>query len=128
MSEKSIQSEIHAKLASRPDIRLFRNNIGMAYQGRVVSKSENVIVIEQYRHIKYGLQNPGGHDLIGWKSITITPEMVGKKIAVFASVECKNGKSGKPSDEQTAFQNAVIHFGGISGLARSLQDAEKIFE
>jgi hypothetical protein len=50
-------------------MRLWRNNIGLAfYQGK---------------YVQYGLA-PGSGDLIGFRSVTITPEMVGQRVAVFA--------------------------------------------
>ena len=38
--------------------------------------------------IQYGL-SIGSSDLIGWRSVEVTPEMVGKRVAIFAAVEVK---------------------------------------
>ena len=61
--------------------------------------------------------------MIGWTSLTVTPDLVGRKIAVFTAIEAKAIK-GKPSPEQTRFIEAVARAGGIAGIARS--DAEAV--
>lgn len=68
-----------------------------------------------------GLGGDGGSDLIGYKIVTITPEMVGKKVAVFAALEAKKGKNGATAD-QIKFINAVRLNGGIAGVFRSIDD------
>jgi ribosomal protein S19 len=38
--------------------------------------------------VQFGLCK-GSADLIGWKRVTVTPEMVGSTVAVFTSIEVK---------------------------------------
>lgn len=104
--------------------RLFRNNTGKAYQGKVTSRVNRTVEIENYRIVNFGLTT-GSSDLIGWYSMEITPEMVGKKVAVFAAVECKVGR-GKTSPAQDQFLQAVHNNGGIAGVARSPEGASEI--
>ena len=88
--------------------RLFRNNVGsVTYTDRH----------GQPRTVKYGL-HVGSSDLIGWTPVTITPEMVGRTLAVFTAVEVKTLR-GKASPEQITFIEAVRRAGGIAGVARS---------
>lgn len=87
--------------------RLFRNNCG-AYKDA------------SGRLVRYGLVK-GSSDLIGLKSITITPDMVGRKLAVFTAIEVKT-PTGKPTPEQLHFVNRVKELGGIAGIARSVED------
>lgn len=96
-------------LASKLGHRLFRNNNGVAKwpDGRMT---------------RYGL-GTGTSDLIGWRSMTITPEMVGKKIAQFTAVEIK-GKGTATTDEQIQFIETVCHAGGLAGIARSAKEVE----
>jgi hypothetical protein len=61
---------------------------------------------------KYGL-DPGSGDQIGWKSITITPNMIGKKIAVFQSIEIKTLKD-QISYTQIIWYLNVRNAGGIA--------------
>lgn len=98
--------------ASRLGAVLFRNNIG------AVRTSDG-------RHIKYGVCNPGGSDLIGFKKIKITQDMVGKDIAVFTAIEVKS-QDGIVSKDQKNFIDVVSKAGGISGVARSEVDAQTI--
>ena len=93
--------------------RVFRNNRGVAeYPGG--------------RKVAYGVGPAGGSDLIGWASITITPEMVGQKVAIFTAIECKRSKGGKKEQDQKDFIAAVITAGGRAGFARSAEEAMEI--
>lgn len=92
--------------------RLFRNNVG-------------VLQDRNGQHIRYGVCNPGGSDLIGWTKVVITPEMVGQTVAVFTAVETKTA-TGRVTPEQQRFIQAVADSGGRSGVARSVADAAGI--
>ena len=74
--------------------------------------------------MQFGLAR-GSADLIGWRTITITPEMVGKQLAVFTSIEVKT-PTGRIRPEQQAWLDTVQTAGGIAGIARSIRDANEI--
>jgi hypothetical protein len=93
--------------------RLFRNNVGTAYQGKK-GTINGQIVISEPRLIEFGLC-VGSSDLIGFTEVEITAEMVGQKIAVFTAVEVKK-KGKKPTKEQRNFLNMVIAKGGIGKI------------
>lgn len=97
---------------SRGRSRLFRNNVG-----QYKDKAGN--------WIRYGVCNPGGADLIGWTRVTITPEHVGRTLAIFTALEVK-GPRGKLTNEQKMFLDMVFMAGGIADMVRSAEDAEKI--
>lgn len=99
---------------STPGVRLFRNNCG-------------ALKDQDGRLIRFGVANPGGSDLIGWRSVTVTPDMVGQKIAVFLAIEVK-GERGKTTDAQKNFIARVRADGGLAGIARSIDDALGIIE
>ena len=124
MAEKNIQSKILLGLGSRPDVRLFRNNVGNGFVGNVFEESRGCITLINPRRIQFGLC-VGSSDLIGYKSITITPAMVGRRVAVFLSPEVKQPKK-KPTPAQDDWRTAVLHFGGISGVVRSVDDAQTL--
>jgi hypothetical protein len=96
---------------------MFRNNVGLAWYG----KNKDIPV-------KYGVASPGGSDLIGWKSVEITPDMVGTKIAVFTAVEVKRTRSSKRSPEQENFISQVLSAGGYAGFAHNEDDALEIIK
>ena len=108
MNETNLQQLIRLA-TSKAGAKLFRNNCGgfKDHTGRWIS---------------FGVANPGGSDLIGWTPVTITPDMVGKKIAVFTAIEVKT-PTGKIRPEQTNFIDRVRLDGGIAGIARSTTDA-----
>ena len=61
----------------------------------------------------------GSGDLIGWNSVEVTPDMVGKKVAIFLSVETKRPKNGHVSTEQKTWMNVVNNAGGIAIVTNS---------
>lgn len=111
------------KLATMMSARLFRNNTGMAWQGKVRKNRDGSITISDPRPLHAGLV-VGGSDLIGWTPVRITQEMVGDTVAVFTAVEVKAGT--KPTVEQLAFIEAVKKAGGRAGVARSDADLTAI--
>lgn len=121
MIEKTIQADIFRRLGSLPNIRIFRNNVGVGFQGRVIHEDAGIITLSGARRIRFGLHTGSG-DLIGWKSTLITTDMVGKKIAQIVSIETKT-KTGRPTDEQTNWRDQIISAGGIAGIVRSTDEA-----
>lgn len=113
MNEKAVQSQIMLALGSQKGTRLFRNTVGQCQTA-------------DGRHIRYGLC-PGSADLIGWHTVTVTPDMVGKRVALFLSIEVKRKKGKGPSPEQENWLRVVQEAGGLAGVARSPEEAAKIF-
>ena len=110
MTEQQIQQ--HIRIAcSTGDTRLFRNNTGTL-------KDQNG------RPVQFGLCK-GSADLIGWKRVTVTPDMVGQQVAVFLSIEVKT-PAGRIRPEQQQWLDAVQAAGGIAGVARSVEDAQRL--
>ena len=107
MTEQQIQQ--HIRLAcSTGDTRLFRNNTG-------------TLKDQHGRPVQFGLCK-GSADLIGWKRVMVTPDMVGQQVAVFLSIEVKT-PTGRIRPEQQQWLDAVQAAGGIAGVARSVDDA-----
>ena len=110
MTEQRIQQEIRLAI-SHGDTKVFRNNTGTL-------KDTNG------RPVQFGLCK-GSADLIGWRTVTVTPEMVGTQVAVFLSIEVKT-PTGRLRPEQHQWLDAVQAAGGIAGVARSVEDALRI--
>ncbi len=125
MSESSLLQDIISKF-SRGDVRLFRNNCGMAYYGKIISNKNRKLIIVNPTRVVYGLAGKGSSDLIGWKSVIITPDMIGEKLAIFTAIEVKSQK-GRLSPAQLNFINQVNLVGGIACVARDVDDITKIF-
>ena len=77
------------------------------------------------RYVQFGVGSPGGSDLIGYRKVTITPEMVGMEMPVFAAIEVKTPK-GRATEHQKAFIEHIRNAGGIAGIARSVDEAKSI--
>ena len=106
-SEKEIQNDIRLAVG-KSKATLFRNNTGM-------------IKDADGRAHRFGLCK-GSSDLIGFVPVTITADMVGQEIAVFAAVEVKT-PTGRVSDHQKDFISFVSGKGGVAGIARSADEA-----
>ena len=111
-AETTLQQQIRLALGSRTDLRLFRNQVGQLPDPRTG------------RPVQFGLAR-GSADLIGWRTVTITPDMVGQRIAVFTSNEVKTS-TGRVRSEQQAWLACVQQCGGIAGIARSVGDALQV--
>lgn len=107
ISEKEIQNQI-LLACGRERTRLFRNNVGGAK-------------LADGRWLNFGLHK-GSSDLIGWRTVQIKPEMVGKTIAQFVSIEVKN-ETGRISNDQKLWIEAVNKSGGLAFVARSGEEA-----
>jgi hypothetical protein len=104
--EREIINKILADMLE--NTRLFRSNSGMAWAGQTIKKGD-FIVIKNPRPF-HGMPE-GFPDLIGWTSVTVTPDMVGQKIAVFIGIEVK--ATGKLSEAQAAMGALITRMGGI---------------
>ena len=109
--------------------RLFRNNSG-------------VLMNDVGVPVRFGLGNESQKmnkqfktgDFVGWFPVTITPDMVGKEIAVFANIEAKalgfKIKSVYPINSrefaQNKFNELVRKNNGIAGFASNWQDVDNI--
>lgn len=111
------------KRATDLGARLFRMNIGLAWVGEVTKNRDGSITIRNPRPFKSGV--PGMSDLIGWTPVVITPDMVGKTIAVYSAVETKSAR-GRASEEQKNFVAAVHRAGGKAGIAKVDEDLDAI--
>jgi len=119
-SENLIQDEIRIE-AKHHAMTLFRNNIGSGWMGQVARNFGGEILLSAARRVAFGVGGKGGSDLIGWRSIIVTQDMVGKPFAQFTAIEVKN-RRGKLSAVQKHFLSIVRDAGGIGLMARSADD------
>jgi len=91
-----------------PDMRLFRINAGTGWIGEIVRREGNVLILKNPRPLRAAPK--GWSDLVGFRSVLITPEMIGETIAQFIAKEIK--LSGRLSAEQRAFGKLVESMGG----------------
>lgn len=112
--ERDIQTEIMLELGGRPDVRLFRNNVGQGWAGEFLGRDGNgSVILGHARPLHAGLI-VGSGDLLGW--------ITQNGIARFLSIEVKQpGK--KPSPAQIIWRNNVVRAGGIAYAAVSVEEA-----
>lgn len=128
-SEMTIKANIRKALGLSETVKLFNNPAGVGFQGEVMRSAnacrDRYVQLKNPRRIEFGL-TPGAGDLIGWRKITITPEMVGMQIAQFTSVEVKTA-TGKLRAGQGNWQYQVNDAGGFAVVARSVEEAKQLF-
>jgi hypothetical protein len=96
--------------------RLWRNNVG-------------ALVDNNGRPVRFGLANDTkalnetlkSGDLIGWRPLLVTPDMLGDCIAQFVSIECKpDGWAYRPAEPRAVAQNRwgsmIRREGGYAGF------------
>lgn len=124
MSESEIQQRIQLEGPENHCI-LLRNNSG-------------ALKDQQGRLVRFGLGNVSkahndlskSSDLIGIKTIVITPEMVGKMVGVFTAVEVKAHGWKAPKGARELAQSNFIEWvkirGGIAGFCQSVDDFKEL--
>ena len=122
ITENAIMRSILGSL-SNGRVRLFRNTVGAAWMG-VSQWVDGKILIERPKRVTFGMAT-GSSDIIGWRSIIITDEMVGHRVAQFVAIEVK-AKNGRATNEQIAFVETVQAHGGLADIVRSVEDAEDL--
>jgi len=67
-------------------------------------------------------------DLIGWATVTITPEMVGRNVAVFLGAEVKDPQWHlTPGDKRAQAQlNCINHINAAGGIAGFVTDPSQL--
>lgn len=125
MKESKLLKQIHVDFVD-DTTRLFRNNVGTGFQGKHSFLEDGTLLLQYPRRIKFGLC-VGSSDIIGFKSVTITPEMVGENVAVFCALETKSD-DGKVTTDQSGFIEMVQTMGGLAGVVRESKDAEWILK
>lgn len=111
-SEARVQSEVRLAAPSRR-MKLFRNNKGVLPDARGVPVrfglcNDNPAVGKRFRSA----------DLVGWRTVTITPEMVGADIAQFTSLECKpenwTWRGDEHEEAQSRWAALIVADGGYA--------------
>jgi hypothetical protein len=122
MAEFRFMKEVLAAFG-RGSIRLFRCNAGVMWQGLTVEHTQHYLTLKNPRAV-HGWP-AGSSDLIGWQSVTVTPDMVGTRVAVFVAVETKS-LCGRVTPEQQRFLSAVRGAGGRAVAARTLGEVAAV--
>lgn len=135
--ESNILKLLSVKL-SQLRVSIFRNNVGTGWvgetfkiakptililNGKPVQITTGDLIIKNPRPLRAGLHE-GSSDLIGWKTVEITPEMIGKKVAIFVSIEGKTD-FGRISNTQAIWLQNVKNAGGIGYVCRNMEAVEK---
>jgi len=126
-SESEIQQKIQIE-APHFNCILMRNNSGalLDAEGRLVRFGLGNVSKQHQDNIK-------SSDLIGFTKVIITPEMIGKTVAIFTAIEVKkedwniNKKLDKRETAQMNFINWIKNNGGIAGFCNCVQQLKEIF-
>lgn len=122
MSESPLYGEIMRAL-SNGNTRIFRQNAGIAWQGKVIEQSATRLILAYPRALRLGVA--GMSDLGGLTSVIITPEMIGQCVGIDVQIECKFGRA-RATPEQAAYISIMQSLGARAGIARSVADAQAI--
>ena len=113
--EHSVQNSIFRAFGTRADMRIWRQNTGVAAYGR--------------RKVRYGV--PGAADITGLIPVVQVlecphcgGELSTPPLGVRLEIEVKSAV-GRASADQVAYGAMIRRFGGIYVLARSVADVEE---
>lgn len=95
-------------------VTLLRNNVG-TIQDR----------FGRYHVFGLGIGSP---DLVGWQTVTITPDLVGQELAVFVGIEAKRERGATVSERQGRYIERLRQAGARAGVARSVEDLREILK
>ncbi len=109
-SERRILNQTRLACGRLPHATLWRNEVGTA-------RHEN-------RVVRYGLC-VGSADLIGIRSVLITPDHVGTTIGQFVAIELKT-ETGRTTREQDQFLALVTKRGGLAAVIRDPETAREL--
>jgi len=123
MNEANLMRAIQLA-CSRGVTRLFRQNVGQGWTGNAtriarpttVTLQPGDVVIRNARPLHAGLCT-GSSDLIGWTQRD--------GAAVFTALEVKTA-TGRATPEQRQFVDAVSGAGGVAGIVRSVDEAQRL--
>lgn len=123
MTEKELQNDIMRKWSTRTDMRLWRQNVGVAVPLTYIKRLMALLAIGKWKAAvnyasimprnQYGI--PGMADLSGI--------IRGRRL----EIEVK-GQKGKQAEEQINWQTQIERFGGIYILAYSIEDVDTVLE
>lgn len=136
MREQTIQNRARLALSENKLGVYWRANVGRAWTSNEVYQIKHPgqaasfrlevgdMILRDARPFSTGLPE-GFSDLFGATMLTVTPDMVGKTIAVYTGLEAK-GPRGKATDKQEMHLAMVRRAGGIAGVFRSPDEAVEI--
>jgi hypothetical protein len=108
LTEKRIQNDVLREFATRPGLRLWRANTGVAHYGK--------------RTVQFGI--PGQADLTGILPVTLFCPTCGVEagtLGVRLEIECKS-PTGDLRSEQLDYMRIIRRFGGIYIAARGVEE------
>ena len=120
-SEAEIQAEVALAVGGRDDARLFRNTVGTGWSGELVEQRGGMVRLRNARFVRYGLF-PGSADLVGWHSMLVGPEHMGRRFARMLSLEVKAAR-GRVRPDQATWLRMVDGAGGLAAIVRSPDEA-----
>lgn len=123
MKEKTVRGLVREHITQKYQCGLFPNPVGKGYVGKCVSFKNGVAVIENARIVDFGLF-PGSPDDVGWRSIIVTPDLVGKRIAIAVGFEYKK-KKGQRRKKQKDTIKKMQEWGCIAAFIEGIDDAER---
>ncbi len=126
MRENAVKKRAMILLSQQKRCVVFVNVVGTAWFGKFLQMKDGVVTLLGGRRYPVGWHE-GSPDVMGWKSVVVTPRMVGKRIAVLLGIEMKQ-PGEKPEPEQRHFLDRLTSDGAIAGWADSADGAAKIVD
>jgi hypothetical protein len=104
------------------------NRAWAALKGGVLRRNRRGLVdLASGGKMPIGLSEPLILDEVGYLTITVTPELIGRRIAVLMVIEDKT-ETGVVAEHQQACIETLRDAGAIAGVSRGPEDSERIYQ
>lgn len=98
--------------------------LGLIAAARSLNPARITEAVKRLRQVSAGLQAAGSGDLIGGTRVTVTEDMVGKRVLILTALEVKSA-TGTASPAQRDFVQYILENGGYAAIVRSPEEAKK---
>lgn len=136
--EALLERQVLKALGRDPALALFKNECGEGFYGTArhqilalprthgTVQLVDVLGALDRNRVHFGL-HVGSADLVAVARVEITPQMVGRSIGRFVSIELKSA-TGRVGEAQQAWIDRMRELGATAGVARSPGDAAVLVE
>jgi hypothetical protein len=126
--ENIAKHEFERYITKLSNVKLFSNLRGNFWAGKLIRHAGMTVTLAYARRLKAGCGPDGMPDFIGFRTLKITPDMVGHTIAQFCAAEIKRfDGGGRATVEQVDMVDLINKFGGYAHIIDNIEQAQQLF-
>lgn len=126
--ENIVKEAVKKYLTTRTDAVLVSNPSGTAWLGKLLEHRQSSVLLGFARRVAFGCFAPGAPDMIGFQTVTITQDMVGKQFARFTVLEIKREGGGRVTADQADVIDMIKSRGGKAAIIDNIAQLHELLE